>query len=313
MTRATRIPLLVMLFLFSLCFALTGWLEPDFQQAQKSRPQDVLSLLLGDGRRIFANHFFKKADAYFHSGFYPTIFDNQESFKTAHMAADAGAARDENTGEETAFMGPPRDLIESFGRNFMPNRHTHLDEGGAEDTNAADLGETGGGAVREILPWLQISADLDPNRIETYTVTAYWLRKRMGKVDEAENFLRQGLRANPYNPALLFELGRIYEEDRKDDTHARNIWELGVSRLDAQKTPRTDQDDFILFQLTLYLARLEEKQGHWDKALQWLDRVKTVSPNPAEIEKQISEDRQKLAQPSSGGAGTPAQPGATPP
>ena len=309
MPRATRIPLLVMLLLFSLCFAVTGWLEPRFQEAQKSRPQDVLGVLLGDGRRIFANHFFVKADAYFHSGYYPTIFDNQESFKTAHMAADAGASRDENTGEETAFMGPPRDLIERFGRNFMPSMHTHLDEGGAQGTNAEDLGEAGGGEVREILPWLQISADLDPNRIETYTVTAYWLRRRMGKVDEAENFLRQGLRANPYNPALLFELGRIYEEDRKDNTRARNIWELGVTKLDAQKTARTDQEDFILFQLTLQLARLEEKQGHWDKALQWLERVRTVSPHPEEIEKQIAEDRQKAAQPNPGGADPPAQPG----
>ena len=301
-----------MLFLFVVCFALTGWLEPRFWQAQKSRPQDVLSLLLGDGRRIFANHFFKKADAYFHSGFYPTIFDNQQSFKTAHMAADAGAARDENTGEETAFMGPPRDIIERFGRNFMPSKHTHLDEGGAEGTNASDLGEAGGGAVREILPWLQISADLDPNRIETYTVTAYWLRKRMGKVDEAENFLRQGLRANPYNPALLFELGRIYEEDRKDDTKARNIWELGVTKLDAQKTPRTDQDDFVLQQLTLYLARLEEKHENWATAVQWLEREKTVSPNPAEIEKQIAEDREKIARPNAGGTNTPVQTGNPP-
>jgi tetratricopeptide (TPR) repeat protein len=229
------------------------------------------------------------------------------------MAADAGASRDENTGEETAFMGPPRDILESFGRNFMPSRHTHLDEGGAEGTNATDLGETAGGAVREILPWLQISAELDPNRIETYTVTAYWLRRRMGRVAEAEQFLRQGLRANPYNPALLFELGRIYAEDKKDDTRAQNIWELGVTKLDAQKTPRTDQDDFTLQQLTLYLARLEEKQGHWDQAVQWLEQEKTVSPNPPEIEKQIAEDRQKATQPAPGGAGVPLPAGNSPP
>jgi tetratricopeptide (TPR) repeat protein len=168
-----------------------------------------------------------------------------------------------------------------------------LDEGGAQP--AGDLGEKSGGEVREILPWLKISAELDPNRIETYMVTAYWLRKRMGKVDEAEQFLREGLRANPYNPAILFELGRIYEEDRKDPNHARNLWELGVTRMDRQVEPKDEPDKFILFQLTLYLARLEEKQGNLQAALQWLERVKSVSPNPSEIETQLIELRQKAA------------------
>jgi len=40
---------------------------------------------------------------------------------------------------------------------------------------------------REILPWLRLSAELDPQRVETYTVAAYWLRN-MGKIAEAEQF-----------------------------------------------------------------------------------------------------------------------------
>lgn len=308
MNRFPTTPVLLMLLLFVACFTLTGWIEPKFQQAQRNQSQDVMTLLLGDGRRIFANHFYKKADEYFHSGFYPTIFDNHESFKTPHIAADSGESKDENTGEETAFMGPPRDFLERFGRNFIPNRHTHLDQGGAEGTNAeaSDLGDSNSGEVREILPWLKISAELDPNRIETYTVTAYWLRKRMGKVDEAEDFLREGLRANPYNPALLFELGCIYQEDRKDDTRARNIWELGVTKLDQQKTALSDSDEYILFRLTLYLARLEEKHENWARAAEWLQRVKPLSPNPDEIAKQLAEDQQKAAQ--TGASGTNAPP-----
>src|SRR5437667_4857091 len=68
-----------------------------------------------------------------------------------------------------------------------------------------DLGESSD--VREILPWLRLSAELDPNSVRTYTVAAYWLRERMGKVAEAEQFLREGLRANPGSYAILFELG----------------------------------------------------------------------------------------------------------
>jgi tetratricopeptide (TPR) repeat protein len=251
---------------------------------------------------MFANHFFVKADAYFHSGFYPTIFDNQESFQTPHMAEDAGALKGHNQGEETGFMGQPRDIIEEFNRHFLPSRHTHLDEGGPQGPAGTDLGEGASGEVREILPWLRLSAEMDPGRIETYVVAAYWLRKKMGKVDEAEQFLREGLRANPGNSAILFELGRIYQEDRKDIDRARNVWELGVRKWDQQTTPKTEQDNFVLAQLTLHLARLEENQGSLAAAIQWLERAEPVSPDPEVIRKQIGELRQKLAESKTGAA-----------
>ena len=117
---------------------------------------------------------FVKADAYYHSGYYPTIFDNNEAFKTPHMAEDTGAVASHNQGEETSFMGPPRDWIDAFGRHFIPNRHTHLDEGGPTD----DLSSSS--KVREILPWLKLSAELDPENIKTYT------RHRVLAADEAE-------------------------------------------------------------------------------------------------------------------------------
>jgi tetratricopeptide (TPR) repeat protein len=305
--RTPKLPCLLMLLLLVMAFSVAAWVEPRYQARQRAESRDMMSFLLGDSRKLFANHFFVKADVYFHSGFYPTIFDNQESFKTPHMAEDAGALKGHNEGDETAFMGPPRDFIEAFGRHFIPSEHTHLDEGGAQGTNGVDLdlGEKGG-EVREILPWLKISAELDPNRIETYTVTAYWLRKKMGKVDEAEAFLREGLRANPYNPALLYELGRIYHEDRKNDAHARNLWELAVTKLDGQKTTKSEQDNFILFQLTLSLARLDEEHGNFASGIQWLERAKTVAPFPADIEKSIEEDRQKLAQNAPSGTTAPA-------
>ena len=131
----------------------------------------------------------------------------------------------------------------------------------------------------------------------------------MGKVDEAEEFLREGLQANPNNPALLFEMGSIYHENRNDDVRARNLWELGVRKWDEQKGPKTDQDNLILLELTLGLSRLEEDHGNFAAAVQWLERVKTVSPNPDVIAKQIEDDRQKLAESQKSGAAAPAATG----
>jgi ABC-type transport system involved in multi-copper enzyme maturation permease subunit len=44
----------------------------------KREGQDhLIQVLLGDGRQVLANHMFTQADVYFHSGYYPSVFDQQ--------------------------------------------------------------------------------------------------------------------------------------------------------------------------------------------------------------------------------------------
>ena len=294
---------IVILFLTSL--ALVTSLEPWFQswQGNRSQPTDPLAVLLGDARRAFANHFFIKADAYFHSGYYPSIFDNRAAFQTPHMAADAGAVEEKNTGDEDDFLGPPKDWLEAFGRKFRPAAHTHLDQGGAHThadgrshhhhpAKEIELGESQD--VREILPWLRASAALDPQKIETYTTTAYWLRQRMGKVAEAESFLRDGLNANPDSHEILFELGRIADENRKEPARARNLWELALVKWQKFEGQKPKPDTFSLLQIASHLALLAERESRWEECLHYLGIWKLASPQPGEIEKRIAEVRQKL-------------------
>jgi tetratricopeptide (TPR) repeat protein len=304
--NSPRTLFLLLIALLIFCFGLAANLQPQFQSLESSRKQsdNFFSLLLGDSSRIFANSFFVKADAYYHSGFYPTIFDNNSAFQTPHMAADTGAVASHNQGgEDTSFMGPPRDWIDAFGRHFIPNRHTHLDEGGPTD----DLSTSGN--VREILPWLKLSAELDPENIKTYVVTAFWLRTRLNKVPEAEQVLREGLRNNPDDPQLLFELGRIYDENYHDTALARNIWEAAL-RSWARQQPGVPQSErlamtnenfdsrFIFEQLQTSLAQLEEKAGNLDAAIARWEQAKLASPTPDEIQKHIDGLRQKqTAQP----------------
>ncbi|MGH7992488.1 MAG: tetratricopeptide repeat protein [Limisphaerales bacterium] len=300
--NAARTFFLLLIALLVLCFGLAADLEPQFRALENSRHQsdNFFSLLLGDSSRIFANSTFVEADAYYHSGFYPTIFDNNEAFRTPHMAEDTGAVASHNQGEETSFMGPPRDWIDAFGRHFVPNRHTHLDQGGPTD----DLSKSK--EVREILPWLKLSAELDPENVRTYVVTAYWLRTRLNQVAEAAQVLREGLRHNPGNPQLLFELGRIYFENYHDPARARNIWEAalrswareapGVPPSERLKLTSGNADDIFIFeQLQTYLAELEEKAGNRDAAIARWEQVKPASPNPGDIQKRIDELKQKSA------------------
>jgi hypothetical protein len=290
--------LLVALLIF--CFGVAAHLQPQFQALENSQKQsdNFFSLLLGSSGRIFANSFFVKADAYYHSGYYPTIFDNNAAFQTPHLAADTGAVASHNQDEAENFMGPPRDWIDAFGRHFMPNRHSHLDEGGP----AEDLSDSK--EVREILPWLKLSAQLDPQDIKTYVVTAYWLRTRMYQVGEAEQVLRDGLRNNPGNPQLLYELGRVYDETYHDSNRSRNIWEAGL-RSWAQEKPGVSEssrlewknenfdDRFIFEQLQTSLAKLEQKAGNTDAAIAHWEKTKAASPQPAGIQTLIDTLKQK--------------------
>src|SRR6202142_4755792 len=72
-------PYLVLALVLTVCFTLAASLEPRAATwSNRSQSDNVFGLLFGDGRRLFANQFFTMADVYFHSGYYPSIFDLRE-------------------------------------------------------------------------------------------------------------------------------------------------------------------------------------------------------------------------------------------
>jgi len=289
--KTNRAFVLLRVLLFVACVSLAAALDRWFMSWAGNRAKGFspLQIAIGDGQKIFAGHFYRKADVYFHSGMYPSIFDNNESFKTAHIGEDAGVTSSKNTGDEDDFLGARRDFIDRFSRNFFPSQHTHLDEGGV----AGEHGDSG--AVREILPWLKIAQELDPENPLTYTVSAYWLRQRMGKVREAELMLREGLKALPDHPALQFELGRIYFENQKEPARARNLWRNAVKSWYHQEAGIADPDKFILEQILTHLAKLEEESGNLPLALRYWEQAGILMPERAGIPGRIQELRQKIA------------------
>ncbi|MEO6181658.1 MAG: hypothetical protein ABIP71_00830, partial [Verrucomicrobiota bacterium] len=269
-------PRFILAFLFTICLSCVSFLEPWYQKwsGAENQSEDFLSVLIGDSRRLFANQMSAKADAYFHSGYYPTIFDTPKKEEESHLSGkQAGESKDESDHDDHAdetnhvehaehqhsetcghneqvksedgFLGPPKDWIDRFSREFFPSRHSHLESGGE----------------REILPWLRLSAELDPQRIETYTVAAYWLRKRLGKASEAEQFLRDGLRANPDSYELYFQLGEVFAESRSDAARARNLWEIALRKWQAQEKAALKPNELSYQQIVGNLAKLEEKEG----------------------------------------------------
>lgn len=287
-------PGLILCLLFVGCFGLAARVELWRQNWSGNHAQSssFLTVLLGDSRRLFANHFFEKADVYFHSGYYPTVFD-KPLHETPHLAGEAmgqtpphfeehrSDAPHQEHGEEGNFLGQPRDWIDGFGRHFFPSRHSHLEKLGEE---------------REILPWLRLSAELDPQRVETYVVAAFWLRTRLGRVDEAERFLRDGWSANRDSYEILFELGRVFDENHQDAARARNVWELALQKWNQRESGKAQPDGLAYLQITGHLARLEERQGNLAKAVSYLEMFQRLAPHPTAVQEQIDELKEKMVE-----------------
>lgn len=278
-------PAFILALLLAVVFSMSTSLQPR-AEAMRGRDEngDLLQIALGDGRRMFANHFFVKADVYFHRGFYPSFIDQSysQSPVNVHIAErhEPGEADHDEDEKSENFLGKPQNWIDRFGRNFYPSVHTHRDQPGE---------------AREILPWLRLSAELDPHRVDTYTVAAYWLVSNMGKVDEAEEFLREGLRANPDSYDILFDLGNLYYKNRHDPNRARNLWELALRRWKEQDTAGKKPDPIAYDKLVANLAHLEEEQGNLREALSYLEIEVKTSPAPEAVQKQIDELKQKLS------------------
>jgi hypothetical protein len=208
-------PYLLLVLVLAVCFTLATGLEPRATGwSNRSKSDNVFGVLLGDGRRLFANQFFTMADVYFHSGYYPSIFDLREEGPKEIVAESHGHTDSAEDEKNEDFLGKPKDWIDRFGRHFRIAEHTHLEH----------MNE------REILPWLRLAADMDPQKIETYTVGSFFMRTHLNQPREAEAFLREGLRHNPNSYEILFELGRLYNENDHDTDRARNVWQLALNR-----------------------------------------------------------------------------------
>jgi tetratricopeptide (TPR) repeat protein len=238
-----------------------------------------MEALLGDSRRLFANHFFTMADAYFHSGFYPGIFDAPQPAEESHMTSQHEEHEEEHPHENSSFLLPPLDWIERFGRNFIPSQHTHL-----EGVNS-----------REILPWLRLSADMDPKRIQTYLTASYWLRTHMNRPAEAEAFLREGLRANPDSYEILLELGKVYDDNKKDPRTARNLYSLAVGKWQQQDAGGLKPDPHTLVEILGEMVRVDEEQNNLNHWLADLQALEKVTPNRNAVQKSIEQVKAKLA------------------
>ncbi len=180
--------------------------------------------------------------------------------------------------------GEARDWLEAFGRHFHAHEHTHM--GDADD--ARRLGRQS----REILPWLQLAVELNPQHLESWLLGAHLLRRSLNRHIEAEAFLLEALRHNPNRHDILLPLGQILEEHHGDADGARRAWH-GALR-DLHHRPGAEEDPGAWRLVVGSLARLEEREGCFEAAMHHLQELRLRSPNPAAVDRWIAEVRQKM-------------------
>jgi len=276
-------PYLLLALVLTACFTLATGIEPRAGSwSNQAKSNNVFSLLFGDGRRMFANQFFTMADVYFHSGYYPSIFDARKEGTKEIIAESHGHTDSEEDERKEDFLGKPKDWIDRFGRHFRITEHTHLEQN----------------QEREILPWLRLAADLDPQMIETYTVGAYFMCQHLNRPQDAEAFLREGLRSNPGNYEILFGLGRLYYQNYHDTDRARNVWQLALNCWMKQDYQDQRENRLGFEEITVNLANLERDAGNGEEAIRWFQATQKVSPAPRALQKQIDEIKMKMAAPS---------------
>ncbi|HEX4343081.1 MAG TPA: hypothetical protein VH255_06805, partial [Verrucomicrobiae bacterium] len=129
--KKTPAPGYVLALLLAVCFTLATWLQPvaASQNTTLGQSQNLLNVVMGGGEKLFAGLFYRKADVYFHSGYYPSIFSSART-NEMHIAEQAGNAdgkvHADPDEEKTSFYGPPLDWIEALGRYSINTKHTHL-------------------------------------------------------------------------------------------------------------------------------------------------------------------------------------------
>jgi hypothetical protein len=108
----------ILTMLLLVAFSLGAWLEPWHREwrGRLNRSDHLLTVALGDSRRLFANHFFSKADEYFHRGYYPSVFDRPASAERTHAAANVARG----AGEVQGCTGPIPRLDRSVQPPLLP-------------------------------------------------------------------------------------------------------------------------------------------------------------------------------------------------
>lgn len=162
-------------------------------------------------------------------------------------------------------------LFQRLGERVMPRVHVHRE----------------GGEIREIMPWLWMSVNADPQRVETYLVAAFWLVHGCDRPDLALDVLRAAAVNVPRHYEVYLEMGRVHLGMNDEQAAARAI-DAALAVWPSGQDPDGEQALYGRVNLLMLRASLYEMEGHADKAVRLWRSVLDLRPDRQGIRERLA-------------------------
>lgn len=283
--RPAQIPLLALVLL---ALALVGYLGRTLQSERVSpslltyadmKDSDAAPVvaLLGELRANLSYLLLMKTEQYLHSGvrYRPLSqreidmgreeihhdFDAPEAEEALHPEAEQAPAHEDHSHEHA---GHAHEHGHSHGAQMVPPPEWDR-RGIFGDLDRAvhpyeKEGEMEHGDTREMLPWYRLTTYLNPRFPKAYVIGAFIAASYGGKVGQAEEFLREGLRMNPESIEVKEALGRFLLHRRQKPTDAKPLFVQAI-KMSETKTDLSDDETVAVRSAYSNLALLEWKSS----------------------------------------------------
>jgi len=234
-----------------------------FMASRSAADVPAIFRFFGEGRNIVSYMAILQADRYYHGGVGHIEHAEGGGLSVASRGRDS---YDEEEGHHPEAS--PFNILFRIQDNTQVTGHVHLK----------------GDKVKEIIPWLYFSAEIDPHNVLAITLTGFYLADKLDKPQEAVAYLRKGLLDNPDSWEINAELGRIYFQDLGNYKAAVDFLSKAME-LQKQAPHDKFQERYVLS----FLAHTYEALGDKEKAVPLYRRLSRLFPKDHRLRRKIDD------------------------
>jgi tetratricopeptide (TPR) repeat protein len=169
---------------------------------------------------------------------------------------------DEEHGEEHDLLSMPHNEEQHHHKSVKPHPlKPYNREDFSTIQHKTDLDD------RDILPWLRLTAYMDPHLTKAYANGGHWLAWRLEETEQAIEFLEEGLKNNPGAPDILAEIGILYLDPH--NTLGTRDYRKAFEAL--EEALKSERDAFNRVRLLTYFAECCNRLEQYENAIKAVD------------------------------------------
>lgn len=189
---------------------------------------------------------------------------SQHFFETADLYFHKGA-------EHIKQKSFSNDIFQRTRKIVSPTKHVHIAHSN----------------IKEIMPWLWLSIKMNPQNMEAYLVTSFWLSTAANKPELALEILHEAQLNNPYNYQVQIEKGRIYLKQGHLD-EAKQAFDASLAFWTKTADPLNKDQQMDRAEALLYRGLIAEHDNDTTLAIRLYKEILTHFPGRSGIRSRIS-------------------------